>query len=76
MKKLVDNLVLGSLLQQYSHYLRLVSTADMHLLACRARSKVPVPACLCAAQPAAACHAQMPAIDSGKMTFLERPEYP
>jgi len=42
---------LSYLLQQYSRYWQLVSTGDMHLLACRARSIVPVPACLCPAQP-------------------------
>jgi hypothetical protein len=47
-----------------------VTTADMHLSACRARLKVPVPACSCPAQPAAACHAQMPATSSGKTTAL------
>jgi hypothetical protein len=66
---------LSCLLQQYSRYWQLVSTADMHLSACRARSIVPVPACLYPTQPKAACHVQMPAIDSDKMTFLERPEY-
>jgi hypothetical protein len=48
-----------------------VNRRYMHLSACRARSKVPVPVCLYPAPSAAACHVQMPAIDSGKMTALE-----